>query len=159
MWLLGIELLGPLLCSLRSTPLAQSLLALAQRFRYYYTQVHCSCLQTHQNRVSDLITGDCEPPCGCWDLNSGPSEEQSVLLPAEPSHQPLYLFLVCAPKPEKFPSSCGLESWSSFQTLQKPLSFLKEISTVTILYNLCCMHPCVLGVIMNRFHKFQASRC
>jgi hypothetical protein len=19
----------------------------------------------------------CEPPCGCWDLNSGPSEEQS----------------------------------------------------------------------------------
>jgi hypothetical protein len=30
----------------------------------------------------------CEPPCGCWDLNSGPSEEQSVLLTAEPSIQP-----------------------------------------------------------------------
>ena len=30
----------------------------------------------------------CEPPCGCWDLNLGPSEEQSVLLSAEPSHQP-----------------------------------------------------------------------
>ena len=30
----------------------------------------------------------CEPPCGCWDLNSGPSEEQSVLLTAEPSLQP-----------------------------------------------------------------------
>jgi hypothetical protein len=29
--------------------------------------------------VSDLITGGCEPPCDCWDLNSGPSEEQSVL--------------------------------------------------------------------------------
>jgi hypothetical protein len=29
----------------------------------------------------------CEPPCGCWDLNSGPLEEQSVLLPAEPSLQ------------------------------------------------------------------------
>jgi hypothetical protein len=27
-----------------------------------------------------------EPPCGCWDLNSRPSEEQSVLLTAEPSH-------------------------------------------------------------------------
>lgn len=27
-------------------------------------------------------------PCGCWDLSSGPSEEQSVLLPTEPSHQP-----------------------------------------------------------------------
>jgi hypothetical protein len=31
----------------------------------------------------------CEPPCGCWDLNSGPLEEQSVLLTAEPSLQPL----------------------------------------------------------------------
>jgi hypothetical protein len=27
-------------------------------------------------------------PCGCWDLNSGPSEEQSVLLTTEPSLQP-----------------------------------------------------------------------
>jgi hypothetical protein len=33
--------------------------------------------------------GGCEPPCGCWDLNSGPLEEQSVLLPAEPSCQHL----------------------------------------------------------------------
>ena len=39
--------------------------------------------------MSDLIKGGCEPPCGCWDLNS---EEQSVLLPAEPSHQPLISF-------------------------------------------------------------------
>ena len=31
----------------------------------------------------------CEPTCGCWDLNSEPSEEQSVLLTAEPSLQPL----------------------------------------------------------------------
>jgi hypothetical protein len=46
--------------------------------------VHCSCLQTHQKRVSDLITDGCETPCGCWDLNSEPLEEQSVLLPAEP---------------------------------------------------------------------------
>jgi hypothetical protein len=26
--------------------------------------------------------------CGCWDLNSGPSKEQSVLLTTEPSLQP-----------------------------------------------------------------------
>ena len=38
--------------------------------------------------LSDLITGGNEPPCGYWDLNSGPSEEQSVLLPTEPSCQP-----------------------------------------------------------------------
>jgi hypothetical protein len=30
----------------------------------------------------------CEPPCGCWGLNSGPLEEQSVLLTAEPPLQP-----------------------------------------------------------------------
>jgi hypothetical protein len=36
-----------------------------------------------------LITDGCEPPCSCWELNSGPLEEQSVLLTAEPSHQPL----------------------------------------------------------------------
>ena len=51
--------------------------------------VHCSCLQTHQKRASDLITDGCEPPCGYWELNSGPLEEQSVLLTAEPSLQPL----------------------------------------------------------------------
>ena len=27
----------------------------------------------------DPITDGCEPPCGCWDLNSGPLEEQSAL--------------------------------------------------------------------------------
>jgi hypothetical protein len=42
----------------------------------------------YQKRASDLITDGCEPPCGCWDLNSGPSEEQSELLTTEPSLQP-----------------------------------------------------------------------
>jgi hypothetical protein len=42
--------------------------------------------QQHQKRASDLIKGSCEPPCG-WDLNSGPWEEQSLVLPAKPSHQ------------------------------------------------------------------------
>ena len=40
-------------------------------------------------RASDLMTDDCEPLCGCWELNSGPLEEQSVLLTTEPSLQPL----------------------------------------------------------------------
>jgi hypothetical protein len=56
-------------------------------------EVHYSCLQTLQKRASDLVTDGCEPPCGCWELNSGPSEEQSVLLPTEPSHQPQHLSL------------------------------------------------------------------
>ena len=45
---------------------------------------HCSCLQTHQKRASDPITDGCEPPCGCWELNSGPLGEQSVLLLDDP---------------------------------------------------------------------------
>ena len=45
-------------------------------------------LQTHQKRESDLTTYSCEPPCGCWELNSGPLKEQSVLLTTEPSLQP-----------------------------------------------------------------------
>ena len=49
--------------------------------------IHCSYLQTPQKRASDLITDGCKPPCGPWDLNSGPLEEQSVLLTAEPSLQ------------------------------------------------------------------------
>jgi hypothetical protein len=39
------------------------------------------------HRIS-LHTDGCEPPCGCWELNSGPLEEQSVLLTTEPSLQP-----------------------------------------------------------------------
>ena len=53
--------------------------------------VHCCCLQTHQKRASDPITDGCETPCGCWELNSEPLEEQSVLLTAEPPLQPLHL--------------------------------------------------------------------
>jgi hypothetical protein len=39
-------------------------------------------------RASDPITDGCEPPCGCWELNSGPLEKWPVLLTAEPSLQP-----------------------------------------------------------------------
>jgi hypothetical protein len=53
--------------------------------------------KTPQKGASDLITEGCEPPCGCWDLNSGPSEEQSGLLSAEPSLQPLVVGLYTSP--------------------------------------------------------------
>jgi hypothetical protein len=39
-------------------------------------------------RSHALTTDGCEPPYGCWELNSEPLEEQSVLLTAEPSLQP-----------------------------------------------------------------------
>jgi hypothetical protein len=34
------------------------------------------------------ITGGCDPPSGCWELNSRPLEERLVLLTTEPSFQP-----------------------------------------------------------------------
>jgi hypothetical protein len=45
----------------------------------------------YSKRALDIVTDGCEPPCGCWDLNSGPSEEQLALLTTEPSCQPLSL--------------------------------------------------------------------
>jgi hypothetical protein len=51
----------------------------------------------YQKKASDPITDGCEPPCGCWELNSELREEQSVLLTTEPSLQPQYLifYLLC----------------------------------------------------------------
>jgi hypothetical protein len=54
-------------------------------FIYEYTDIH------HKSAL-DPITDGCEPPCSCWELNSGPLEEQSVLLTAEPSLQPIFIF-------------------------------------------------------------------
>jgi hypothetical protein len=44
---------------------------------------------TPQKRASHPITDGCEPPCGGWEFNSGPLEEQSVLLTNKPFLQPL----------------------------------------------------------------------
>jgi hypothetical protein len=59
-------------------------------FVYVMYMVHCCCLQTHQKGASDPITDGCEPPCDCWELNSGPQEEESVLLISEPFLQPFF---------------------------------------------------------------------
>jgi hypothetical protein len=40
--------------------------------------IYCSCLQTHQKRASDPIADGCEPPCGCWVLNSLRTFERAV---------------------------------------------------------------------------------
>jgi hypothetical protein len=45
----------------------------------------------HQKRALVPITGGCEPPCGCWELNSEPLEEQSVFLTTELSLQLQFL--------------------------------------------------------------------
>jgi hypothetical protein len=65
MWLLGIELLGPLLAP------TQGFFIIIHK----YTVVVFST----QKRASDLITDGCESPCSCWDLNSGLGRAVSVL--------------------------------------------------------------------------------
>ena len=64
-------------------------------FYFIYLFVYLLCIQysvcvyaAGQKRAPDPITDDCEPPCGCWELNSGPLEEQAMLLTSEPSLQP-----------------------------------------------------------------------
>jgi len=51
----------------------------------------------NQKRTLDSIRDGCEPPCGCWELNSGPLEEQPVLLTTEPILQSnLFTLILCA---------------------------------------------------------------
>jgi hypothetical protein len=52
---------------------------------YVITLPACTALCHDRKRASDPITDGCELPCGCWGLNSGPLEEQTVLLTAESS--------------------------------------------------------------------------
>jgi hypothetical protein len=45
-------------------------------FLKIYLFIICKYTVAVQKRESDLVTDGCKPPCGCWDLNSGPSGEQ-----------------------------------------------------------------------------------
>ena len=53
-----------------------------------YVSALSACTPACQKRASDLITDGPELPCGCWELNSGPPEEQLILVTTEPSLQP-----------------------------------------------------------------------
>ena len=66
----------------------QQVLFFKHLFIYYAYNILLVCMPAGQKRAPDPITDGCEPPCGFWELNSGPLEEQSVLLTAEPSLQP-----------------------------------------------------------------------
>lgn len=54
---------------------------------YFYICEYTVCSSDTLEEGSDPITDGCEPPQGCWELNSRPLEEQPVLLTAEPSLQ------------------------------------------------------------------------
>ena len=68
------------------------------RTKTYVYSVLTTYMPVSQKWASDPITDGHEPPCGFWELNSGPLEEQSVLLTTEPSLQPkLQVFMLCGP--------------------------------------------------------------
>ncbi|ERE74288.1 E3 ubiquitin-protein ligase [Cricetulus griseus] len=41
------------------------------------------------------VTDSCELPCGCWELNPGPLEEEPGLLTTEPYLQPVETEFLC----------------------------------------------------------------
>jgi hypothetical protein len=48
-------------------------------------------------KVSDLLEQEMQSlvlPCGCWEVNPAPLEDQPVLLATEPSPQPDIIFLI-----------------------------------------------------------------
>ena len=83
-------------------------------FNFFYVSVHCCSLQRCHKRASDPITDGCEPPCGCWELNSGPLGEQSVLLTAEPAFQPPTLIINQENAPTDLPISNLMKAFSHF---------------------------------------------
>ena len=46
--------------------------------------VHICAYICCQKRASDPIIDGYKPPCHCWDLNSGPLEEQPICLTTKP---------------------------------------------------------------------------
>jgi hypothetical protein len=63
-------------------------LSLSLSLSLYVYSVLPAYVLTCQKRAPDPIIDGCEPPCGCWELNSGHLEEQSMLSTSEPSLQP-----------------------------------------------------------------------
>jgi len=111
-------------------------------------------LKAHQKRASDSITDGCEPPCGCWDLNSGPSQEQSLLLTAEPSLQPRFissywldsLVSTGACGQIRLPELCSASSVLGLKARSTPHSctHFKQFTYLFYVYRYCaCVYVCV----------------
>ena len=63
-------------------------------FIYYVYNILSVCMPLGQKRAPDHITDGCEPPCDCWELNSGPLEEQAMLLTISPAPKKMYSLLL-----------------------------------------------------------------
>jgi hypothetical protein len=54
-------------------------LLLSWSFTFYVNTLSLLLSSDNQKKASDHFTDGYESPCGCWDLNSGPLEEQLLL--------------------------------------------------------------------------------
>jgi hypothetical protein len=61
---------------------------------YIYVYKHIYAYEYAVFSTLESLTDGCESPCGCQELNSGPLEEQLLLLTAEPSVQLLVRGLI-----------------------------------------------------------------
>lgn len=68
------------------------------------------CMPAHQKKAPELILDGSESPGVCWEWNSGPLEDQPVLLTSEPSLQPKFR-IFCLREKNTFslrPATCCL---------------------------------------------------
>jgi hypothetical protein len=73
---------GPLLDSSSNPPPTHIIL---KKIYFMYMNALSTCTPACQKRASNLSINGCELLCGCWELNSGPQEDQPMLLTDEPS--------------------------------------------------------------------------
>ena len=94
----GILLQLCLRCWIIGVALRVKLGFLFLRLIYLFYVYKCSiCIDNFMpEEASEPTINGCEPPCGYWELNSGPLEEQPVRLTSEPSVQPQnWVFMFC----------------------------------------------------------------
>jgi hypothetical protein len=85
---------------------------------FYVHEFSVSMYTCMSDEASDPSIIAWEPPCGCWELNSGPLEEQTVFLTTEPSFKSTILPLSCSFNNERMLDSLVLELlWAAMWVL------------------------------------------
>ena len=57
-------------------------------FIYHVYRILPGYMPAGQKMAPNIIIDGYKLPCGCWELNSGPPEDQPMLLTSEPALQP-----------------------------------------------------------------------
>ena len=99
------------------------------------------CLQKSEDGIRS--SGRCDSPCGCWELNPGPLEEQPVLLTdnpslSRPSKKKLFFFSIfCHRSQTQILPPLPSGYWNLRCVLPRPALFLPFLSKHYLLLLLC----------------------